>query len=85
MSEEQSRIGIPPLVRQKNKRLAQVKVRRDAMRALEICINGSYSLPLAPGKPPRKPNRWRRPRVEHGKPVKAGKCERCVAQHRKSR
>lgn len=60
-------------------RFPQAKKRRDEMRRLEICINGSYSLPPKPGRPPRRPST--RPMIEHGKPVKAGKCQRCCDLH----
>lgn len=61
----------------------QAKVRRDAMRALEICINASYVLPPKPGKKPRRVSTTLRgkPRIKHGKVIKAGKCRRCLDVH----
>ena len=43
------------------------KVRRDALRAAQLCINGS----LTPDNPKRS-------RIQHGPVVKAGKCARCL-------
>lgn len=57
-----------------------VKLRRDKMRDLEICINASYIF-----SPNARPPVRTKPRVEHGKPVRGGKCQRCLEVHAKSR
>lgn len=57
------------------------KERRDAMRALGICINASYVMPRADGRFSTSP---RKQRIEHGPVVKAGKCQRCLDVHKQS-
>ncbi len=52
------------------------KIRRDKMRELKICINASFRMKdftQVPGA------------VEHGEPVKGGRCQRCCDVHAKSR
>jgi len=63
----------------------QSKVRRDMMRALRICINGSFVVPpppTEPGKPQppqsRPPTITSRPIVQHGPAVRGGRCQRCL-------
>lgn len=61
------------------------KIRRDMMRALKICINGSFVVPPPPPEPgqPQKaqgrpPTITHRPVAQHGPAVKGGRCQRCI-------
>lgn len=49
------------------------KVRRDALRQAQRCINGPTVGTIGAGG------------VEHGPVVRSGKCQRCIDVHRRSR
>lgn len=55
------------------------KIRRDKMRDLKICINASYVMDPTKSQPVRRMGM-----VEHGPPVRGGKCKRCCDVHARS-